>query len=126
MYTPEEISPYTSNIFQREYRESFARVVNDRRYLIERLSTVDGLNVYPSKANFVFAELTDGVSGRSLRDRLIKNYGIMVRECSNKMGAGEQYLRLAVQTKAAVDVLIPALRQEIARACDGRSFISAV
>jgi histidinol-phosphate/aromatic aminotransferase/cobyric acid decarboxylase-like protein len=48
-----------------------------------------------------------------LRDRLLGNYGLMVRECSNKAGAGEQYLRLAVQPAAAVDVLVTALRSEL-------------
>jgi histidinol-phosphate/aromatic aminotransferase/cobyric acid decarboxylase-like protein len=100
--------------FKREYHQSFARVAVDRRYMTEQLATVHGLTICPSKANFLFVELPDGVSGRALRDRLLQKYGLMVRECSNKKGASEQQLRLAVQTKAAVDVLLPALRQELA------------
>ncbi len=38
-----------------------------------------------------------------------------VRECSNKIGSTEQYLRLAVQGRAAVAVLVPALHEELAR-----------
>jgi len=34
---------------------------------------------------------------------MLKNYGLMVRECSNKIGSSEQYLRLAVQGKSTVD-----------------------
>ena len=79
-----------------------------------QLSTLAGLTVYPSKANFLFVELAEGKSGRSLRDGLLKNYGIMVRECGNKIGSSEQYLRLAVQTGAAVDVLVPALGAQLA------------
>ncbi|HKG13581.1 MAG TPA: histidinol-phosphate transaminase [Pyrinomonadaceae bacterium] len=101
--------------FKAEYRESFARVAEDRAYMSKRLSEVPGLTVYPSKANFLFAELPEGVPGRTLRDRLLKHYGLMVRECSNKIGSSEQYLRLAVQGRAAVDVLVPALRVELAR-----------
>lgn len=101
--------------FKAEYRASFARVAEDRVYMTNRLSTVPGLTVYPSKANFLFVELPDGVSGRTLRDRLLKYYGLMVRECSNKIGSTEQYLRLAVQGRAAVDVLVPALHDELSR-----------
>jgi histidinol-phosphate/aromatic aminotransferase/cobyric acid decarboxylase-like protein len=101
--------------FKKEYRESFAWVAKDRCYMTEQLSTIAGLTVYPSKANFLFVELADGMSGKSLRDQLLKNYGLMVRECSNKIGSSEQYLRFAVQTKAAVDVLVPPLREELAR-----------
>jgi histidinol-phosphate/aromatic aminotransferase/cobyric acid decarboxylase-like protein len=99
--------------FKAEYLASFASVANDRIYMTEQLLTVPGLTVYPSRANFLFVELPGGVRGRQLRDRLLSNYGLMVRECSNKKGASEQYLRLAVQRRAAVDVLVPALWEEI-------------
>ncbi|HEY0322956.1 MAG TPA: histidinol-phosphate transaminase [Pyrinomonadaceae bacterium] len=101
--------------FKEEYRASFARVAEDRVYMTERLSTVHGLTVYPSRANFLFIELPDGVSGKALRDRLLKSYGVMVRECSNKIGSTEQYLRVAVQCREAVDVLVPALHCELSR-----------
>lgn len=101
--------------FKAEYRASFARVAEDRAYMTDRLKSVPGLTVYPSRANFLFIELPEGVSGKALRDRLLKNYGVMVRECSNKIGSTEQYLRVAVQCKDAVDVLVPALRDELSR-----------
>lgn len=101
--------------FKREYYESFVKIAADRVYMNERLSTVTGLKIYPSKANFLFVELPDGMSGRQLRDRLLKNYGLMVRECSNKIGSSEQYLRLAVQGKVAVDSLVAALGVELER-----------
>lgn len=101
--------------FKAEYRASFARVAEDRAYMTDRLKSVPGLTVYPSRANFLFIELPEGMSGKALRDRLLKNYGVMVRECSNKIGSTEQYLRVAVQCKDAVDVLVPALRDELSR-----------
>jgi len=99
--------------FKREYFASFAEVAADRIYMTERLAAVPGVNIYPSKANFLFVELPDSMSGRQLRDRLLENYGLMVRECSNKIGSTEQYLRLAVQGKAAVNSLVKALRCEL-------------
>jgi threonine-phosphate decarboxylase len=101
--------------FKQEYLESFAKVAADRDYMAAQLSRVAGLKIYPSKANFLFVELPEGVSGRTLRDRLLKNYGLMVRECSNKIGSTEQYLRLAVQGRAAVDSLVAALHAELTR-----------
>ncbi len=99
--------------FKREYFASFAQVAADRIYMTEQLALVPGVNIYPSKANFLFIELPDFVSGRQLRDRLLENYGLMVRECSNKIGSSEQYLRLAVQGKTAVNKLVAALRCEL-------------
>jgi len=57
--------------------------------------------------------LPHGMAGRKLRDRLLEEYGLMVRECSNKIGSSERYLRLAVQRKEAVDLLVKALRREL-------------
>jgi len=99
--------------FKQEYYASFAEVAADRIYMTEQLALVPRVNIYPSKANFVFVELPYSISGRQLRDRLLEEYGLMVRECSNKVGSSEQYLRLAVQGKAAVNSLVAALRCEL-------------
>lgn len=99
--------------FKDEFRQSLALVEEDRMYMLHQLEKVPGLRVFPSRANFLYVELPENVSGRKLRDRLLKEYGLMVRECSNKTGASERYLRLAVQTKEAVDLLIPAMVREL-------------
>jgi len=99
--------------FKREYYASFPEVAADRIYMTEQLTLVPGITIYPSKANFLFVELPASVSGRQLRDRLLENYGLMVRECSNKIGSSEQFLRLAVQGRAAVNSLVAALRCEL-------------
>jgi len=111
--------------FKSEYEASFPLVAQDRIYMTERLKSLPGVVIYPSKANFVFVELVNGVSGRTLRDRLLKNHGVMVRECSNKIGSSEQYLRLAVQGRRAVDVLVNALQEEVADMTPCYSTLSA-
>ncbi|HSE18864.1 MAG TPA: histidinol-phosphate transaminase [Pyrinomonadaceae bacterium] len=99
--------------FKDEFRQSLALVAQDRAYMLEQLELIPGLRVFPSKANFLYVELPCNVPGRQLRDRLLERYGLMVRECSNKIGSSERYLRLAVQTKAAVDLLVQALSREL-------------
>jgi len=99
--------------FKSEYQASFGLVAQDRIYMSEQLGSVPSLKLYPSKANFLFAELPQCISGRGLRDRLLRNHGVLVRECSNKIGSSEHYLRLAVQRREAVDVLVRALTLEI-------------
>ena len=96
-----------------EYRASFVRVAEDRTYMETALSAVPGLTVFRSKANFMFVELPEGVSGKALRDRLVVKHRVMVRECSNKIGSSERYLRLAVQQREAVDRLVSALQEEL-------------
>jgi threonine-phosphate decarboxylase len=101
--------------FNDEFRQSLALVGQDRAYMREQLKPVPGLRVFPSKANFLYVELPLNVHGRELRDRLLQQYGLMVRECSNKIGSSERYLRLAVQTKESVDLLVHALNRELSR-----------
>lgn len=99
--------------FKDEFRQSLALVEEDRTYMLRQLQKIPGLRVFPSRANFLYVELPANTPGRELRDRLLKEYGLLVRECSNKIGSSEQYLRLAVQTKASVDLLIAALAREL-------------
>jgi histidinol-phosphate/aromatic aminotransferase/cobyric acid decarboxylase-like protein len=99
--------------FKDEFRQSLGLVARDRTYMLNQLECIPGLRVFPSKANFLCVELPPNVPGRNLRDRLLEQYGLMVRECSNKIGSSEQYLRLAVQTKEAVDLLAQALSREL-------------
>ncbi len=95
--------------FKNEFLQSLALAAQDRTYMLNQLEGIPGLRVFPSKANFLYIELPPNVSGRKLRDRLLEQHGMMVRECSNKIGSSERYLRLAVQTKEAVDLLANAL-----------------
>jgi histidinol-phosphate/aromatic aminotransferase/cobyric acid decarboxylase-like protein len=100
----------TLSEFKDEFRNSLALVAQDRMYMLDQLEQIRGVRVFPSRTNFLYVELPAGVPGRKLRDRLLEEYGLMVRECSNKIGSSERYLRLAVQTKEAVDLLVEALR----------------
>ena len=99
--------------FKDEFLKSLALVAQDRTYMLNQLAQIPDLRVFPSKANFLYVELSPDVPGRQLRDRLLEQYGLMVRECSNKIGSSEQYLRLAVQTEEAVDLLVQALSREL-------------
>ena len=103
----------TLSEFKDEFRQSLALVARDRNYMLNQLQRILGLRVFSSKANFLYVELPPEIPGRKLRDRLLEQYGLMVRECSNKIGSSERYLRLAVQTKEAVDLLVHALKREL-------------
>ena len=109
----------TLSEFKHEFRTSLALVAQDRTYMLKQLERIPGLRVFPSRANFLYVELPPNVPGRELRDRLLEQYGLMARECSNKIGSSEQYLRLAVQTKEAVDLLVAALNRELSSLITG-------
>lgn len=100
--------------FRTVYDASFGKVSADRDYMYAQLQTIPGLVTYPSKANFLLSELPEGVSGKQVRNILLEQYGLLVRECSNKVGSTESYLRNVVRKKDEVDKLVSALREVLA------------
>ncbi|MBM9618505.1 pyridoxal phosphate-dependent aminotransferase [Streptomyces zhihengii] len=94
-----------------EYAESLRRVRGDRHEMIRYLSHLPGLTVYPSQGNFVYVRLPAGVDGALLRDRLLTEHGVLVRECGNKIGSSSRFVRLVVRPQADVVRLVSAMEQ---------------
>jgi histidinol-phosphate/aromatic aminotransferase/cobyric acid decarboxylase-like protein len=94
-----------------DYRESLRRLAADRRQMYEALSRVPGLTVFPSQGNFLLVKLPSDWGGVELRDYLIGEHGVYVRECGNKLGMSSQFLRLVVRPPEDVDRLIEGLRE---------------
>lgn len=95
------------------YDLSLRQVRRDRQEMIWHLGRLSGLTCYPSQGNFVYVRLPDGVDGVVLRDRLLAEHGILVRECGNKIGSSSRFLRLVVRPPVDVQPLIGALEQAL-------------
>ena len=89
-----------------EYQESLRMVARDRQSMLRQLAVLPDLKVFPSQGNFVMVKLPDGKDGVSLRDHLITNNRVFVRECGNKLGSSSQFLRLVVRQDADVQQLV--------------------
>jgi histidinol-phosphate/aromatic aminotransferase/cobyric acid decarboxylase-like protein len=89
-----------------EYSESLRMVARDRDTMLRQLAVLPGLKVFPSQGNFVMVKLPDGKDGVTLRDHLLSNHGVFVRECGNKLGSSSQFLRLVVRQDADVQRLV--------------------
>ncbi|MCQ6551824.1 histidinol-phosphate aminotransferase family protein [Streptomyces sp. C10-9-1] len=96
---------------RQEYAESLRRVCRDRGDMTARLSGLPGLTVYPSQGNFVYVRLPEGADGALLRDRLLAEHGVLVRECGNKIGSSSRFLRLVVRPEPDVERLVGAMEQ---------------
>lgn len=92
-----------------DYRDSLRRLAHDRRQMYDALGRVPDLTVFPSQGNFLLAKLPAGWDGVELRDFLISQHGVYVRECGNKLGMSSQYLRLVVRPPEDVERLIRGL-----------------
>ncbi len=86
-------------------RRSVELVKHERPFLEENLQRF--FTVYPSKANFVFVDVSP-LKSYEVYDALMKK-GITVRDCSSFRGAGDSLIRITVgtreQNEKVVDVL---------------------
>lgn len=94
-----------------EYARSLHQVRRDRMDMSGRLSSLPGLTVYPSQGNFLFVRLPVGAEGTVVRDRMLTEHRILVRECGNKIGSSSRFLRLVVRPQVDVRRLVSGLEQ---------------
>lgn len=94
-----------------EYAQSLHQVRRDRLDMASQLSSLPGLTVYPSQGNFLFVRLPVGAEGTVVRDRLLTEHRILVRECGNKIGSSSRFLRLVVRPQVDVRRLVSGLEQ---------------
>ncbi|MFD7706607.1 pyridoxal phosphate-dependent aminotransferase [Streptomyces sp. NPDC059785] len=94
-----------------EYMESLHMVRRDRLDMARQLAALPGLTVYPSQGNFLFVRLPVGAEGTVVRDRLLTEHRILVRECGNKIGSSSRFLRLVVRPQTDVRRLVSGLEQ---------------
>lgn len=91
------------------YQKSVRRIVRDIRYLYRNLKNIPGYKVYPSGSNFILLKIENGLTAQELQYRLLEDYGVYVRDCSNKVGLDQFHIRVASQGRKNDQRLIDAL-----------------
>ena len=86
-----------------------AEVARLRAGLAEALAGIPGVRVFPSEANFLLCRLDSGPGAVRLRDRLLTDFGVAIRECSGFEGLDGRYFRVAVRPEADNARLVAAL-----------------
>jgi threonine-phosphate decarboxylase len=102
-------------VADREYAETSLREnAAERQWLADALGQL-GLFVFPSAANYLFAELrTDMPTASQLRANLIANHRILIRNCDSYEGLAQgRYVRVAVRSREENRCLIQALTEEL-------------
>lgn len=102
--------------YKKDYVAALGRFKEERRRYVEALSQVPFLRVIPSQANYVMAEITNGITASELTRRLIVKHQLLIKNLAAKMDQdGRQYIRLAVKTTEENDALVEALKCELNR-----------
>ena len=103
-----------------EYVEETLELINDlKKELTGQLETL-GLKVFPGMANYLLLKLPE--KNESVCERLLMEYRIAVRDCSNFKGLNSQFIRIAIKSKAENDYLVNSLKQVLNTKKQNKSF----
>lgn len=101
--------------YQGDYADAMVRFRAARSRYLEQLRKIPGLRVLPTQANYVMAELTNGMTAKALTRRLLLEYELLIKDLSAKVQGG-QYIRLAIRDDADNQRLVDALKEVLSSA----------
>lgn len=97
-----------------KYREDYVRALDkirkSRKNFRDELNCISYIRVLPSEANYVMCEILDAKTSRELAHYLLKKH-ILIKDLSEKIGNGKQYIRLAVRNEEENRYLAQCLRE---------------
>jgi histidinol-phosphate/aromatic aminotransferase/cobyric acid decarboxylase-like protein len=102
---------YTRKDFIKEYEEVRKKYITESLFFVTELNQIPKIKVYPTKANFVLIEILNGKTSDEISTELLLNYGIYVRNCSDKVGLEDgHFIRVATRYKAENEYIVKSLR----------------
>jgi len=91
-------------------RQTREFIRQERAYLVEQLSRFPMLTAYPSDANFLLVQITNGMSAGELKERLLPDR-MLIRDCGNFVGLSPHFFRIAVRTREENERLLGCLER---------------
>lgn len=92
-----------------EYRLPLEMLLHERKRVGEALQAMGICDILPSDTHILLCRLHQG-SAAELKDYLIRQHGILIRDASNFEGLDSRFFRIAVQSSSENDELINGLR----------------
>lgn len=95
---------------EEEYDLDLEGILQERDYVSSELKKIGGMEVWPSETNFILVQLRVG-KAPALKEFLVNEYGILIRDCSNFEGLDDRFFRIAVQRPEENEQLLDALSE---------------
>ena len=92
---------------EKSYQQAMDEFREERERFVKQLNEITWLRVLPSEANYVLCEVKDKYTPRELAVKLLKDFNILIKDCTSKCGGN--YIRLAVRDLEDNNMLIFAL-----------------
>ena len=95
--------------YDKDYVKALQKIKTERKRFAEELEKILFFTVYPSQANYLMCRLKKGNSHDLCCALLKKN--ILVKDLTEKIKNGNQYIRIAVRNREDNDILVRALQE---------------
>lgn len=98
--------------YEKDYKRACERFIEEREDFERQLKQIRFLRLMPSQANYFLCEVLPPKNANQLVLTMLKEFNILVRDCSNKIGFdGKQYMRIAVRNHEDNARFIKALKE---------------
>ncbi len=96
--------------FSQHSRRFYAQ---EREYLKKSLKEIKQLQVFETDSAFMLVKIDDkfDMSARELKEKLIFQYGIVIRDASNFLGLSSKYFRIAIKRRRDNMLLVESLKE---------------
>lgn len=81
----------------------------ETKWFQQQLSEIGGIKIYSSGCNYFLVEFPVKISS-GLKEKLVTDFGILIRDAANFRGLDERFVRLSLQEKSKCELLIKALK----------------
>jgi len=99
--------------YKKDYAAAMKKFREERKRFQALLNELEGIRVIPSQANYFMIEVTNGMTSKELMIRLFKNHYLLIKDLTNKVHDGKQYIRIAIRNNIDNDKMIEALKKEL-------------
>ena len=101
---------YSREDFLKEYNKIRISYISKAQKFFNNLKNLSDLKIIPSKSNFCLVEVMNNETSFDYMSKLLVEYGIYVRDCSDKIGLDGQYLRIAARTESENEYIFNSLK----------------
>ena len=77
------------------------------------LDAIPQLELMPTQTNFMLCRIRNGRTAAELKEYLVREHGILIRDASNFRGLTPHHFRIATQSPEENDALVAAIQQFI-------------
>lgn len=88
---------------------NLAAYLKETERLRQALRKIEGIRVFETKTNYMLCEIMS-TTATKLKDYLIHEHGILIRDCSNFYGLSNHFFRVSTQEPEENDALVEAIR----------------